>query len=70
MRLNDRTRVVAALPSISCDSDEYASARPLFVLLLSLVVVGGPLLLLAALVWGSRRGKLGPGKWAERYGIL
>lgn len=59
----------------NCDSAEYRAIRPLFVALLIVVVIGGPLLMLAYLFVGWRGGHLAqdkadlPNGWHKRVGV-
>jgi hypothetical protein len=70
VQLNPSTSVVSALPAISCNSDEYARFRPQFVCLLLLVVMLGPLGLIASLVYGRKRGWFSQQKYILRYGEM
>jgi hypothetical protein len=62
--------VVSAVPAMECTGGDYDSLTPLFLILLIVVVIGGPLAMLAFLVWGYAHRRLQAIKWHQRFGVL
>ena len=69
-QVDEETRLVTTLPSLSCDSDEYKAVFPFFVVLMALVVIGFPVSLFIFLFISHRRGKLFSRKYVERVGTF
>lgn len=62
--------VLSVIPSVRCEDPAYKRLVPLFYLLAIVFVAGGPLLMLGALIYNHRRGRLSDAKMNMRYGVL
>eukprot|EP00808_Paulinella_micropora_P020350 g73633.t1 len=62
------TSVIAKYPAIRCDSEEYKAYKPLFSMLLAVVVIGFPLIIGSVLVIKKR--ELRKKEWQARIGTL